>query len=157
MIMPVKFSDCFDRPDWSQFLIQLLVQTWPEFIQTAELRRDTKSKRLMVQQPPGELPRSRSVPQAQEASVRTLIWEPACHENTTCRPVLLVALQHSLSRLCHPAHEQRWFPGRTANYDVNFSGVLLLESHVPLKGGPVRMSGIQSESSSETGTHWPSN
>ena len=45
---------------------------------------------------------SGSVPQAQEASVRTLFWKPAYHAKSTCELLLLVALQHSLLRLCHP-------------------------------------------------------
>ena len=46
---------------------------------------------------------NKRVPQAQEASVRTLLWKPACHENSMCKLLILVALQHRLSTLCDAA------------------------------------------------------
>ena len=36
--------------------------------------------------------------------MRTLIWKPACHENSTCKLLLFVASQH---RLCDPAGSRR--------------------------------------------------
>ena len=76
-----------------------------------ELLRETRSVRRKWKPWPFRLagirgvtlPRSGSVPQAQEASVRTLNLKPAYHVNLTCRSLLLVASQHSLLRLFHPA------------------------------------------------------